>query len=79
MTDSTYVAQSMSCSVWNWERNGWKTSGGGDVLNRDLIEGLHGVISGLEEDGMHVRIWRVGREWNGDADAMVRVVLDRVV
>jgi ribonuclease HI len=23
---------------WNWQRNGWKTAIGADVLNRELIE-----------------------------------------
>jgi hypothetical protein len=34
---------------------------------------------GLEREGVSVRFWMVGREWNGEADGMVRAVLDRVV
>jgi ribonuclease HI len=39
-TDSRY---SIDCSEkWhkNWEKNGWKTSLGGDVVNKDVIQGI---------------------------------------
>ena len=79
MTDSEYVAKSMSLWVWKWERNGWRTSRGGEVENQDLIVVLHGLGKGLEREGVSVRVWRVGREWNGEADGLVREVLDVVV
>lgn len=75
MTDSEYVARSMSLWVWKWERNGWRTKEGGEVENQDLIVVLHGLGKGLEREGVNVRFWRVGREWNGEADGMVRAVL----
>jgi ribonuclease HI len=37
-TDSTYVLQGATKWVFGWIRNGWRTSTGGDVLNRDLWE-----------------------------------------
>ena len=39
-TDSTYVIQGISKWIHNWERRGWKTVDGKDVLNRELWEGL---------------------------------------
>ena len=36
MTDSNYVKQGITSWIHNWKRNGWKTSGGGDVKNREL-------------------------------------------
>ncbi|MBQ7154713.1 MAG: ribonuclease HI [Synergistaceae bacterium] len=40
-TDSSYL-QNAFVKRWlsNWKRKGWKTSAGGDVLNRDLWERL---------------------------------------
>jgi ribonuclease HI len=35
-TDSNYVKQGITSWIHNWKRNGWKTSGGGDVKNREL-------------------------------------------
>jgi ribonuclease HI len=36
LTDSNYVKQGITSWIHNWKRNGWKTSGGGDVKNREL-------------------------------------------
>ena len=44
-TDSTYVIQGIREWLYNWKRRGWKTSTGGDVLNRDLWERLDGLVS----------------------------------
>jgi ribonuclease HI len=71
MTDSEYVARSMSSWVWNWERNGWTKSGGGSVENAELQMRLHGLVTALKGSGVSVRFWRVRREWNEEADRMV--------
>lgn len=44
-TDSTYVIQGIEQWVHNWRRRGWRTATGGEVLNRDLWEGLHALTS----------------------------------
>lgn len=76
-TDSEYVARSMHEWVWAWEKNGWTKSGGRSVKNHDLMRRLHEKIKVFEQEyRMHVRFWRVGREWNEEADAMVDAVLD---
>ena len=36
ITDSNYVKQGITSWIHNWKRNGWKTSSGGDVKNREL-------------------------------------------
>lgn len=76
MTDSEYVARSMDSWVWNWERNGWRKKKGGAVENQDLLGALHGMMERLEMSGMRILFWRVGREWNVEADEMVNAVLD---
>jgi ribonuclease HI len=35
-TDSNYVKQGITQWIHNWKKNGWKTSSGGDVKNKDL-------------------------------------------
>ncbi len=37
-TDSTYIIYGITQWVWGWAKNGWKTSGGTEVQNRDLWE-----------------------------------------
>jgi ribonuclease HI len=39
-TDSSYVMKGITEWVWSWQRRGWKTATGGDVLNRELWEEL---------------------------------------
>jgi ribonuclease HI len=39
-TDSTYMISGITKSVWKWRNNGWKTTTGTDVANRDLWEEL---------------------------------------
>jgi len=36
ITDSNYVKQGITSWIHNWKKNGWKTSSGGDVKNREL-------------------------------------------
>jgi ribonuclease HI len=43
-SDSTYVIQGITQWVWGWRKRGWKTAQGGDVLNRDLWEGLSSLV-----------------------------------
>jgi ribonuclease HI len=42
-TDSTYVIRGIREWIHGWRRRGWRTAGGGDVLNRDLWERLAAV------------------------------------
>ena len=44
-TDSSYVIKGITQWVWNWQRRGWKTAAGGDVLNRDLWEQLLSLVN----------------------------------
>jgi len=46
-TDSKYVIQGITSWVLGWQKNGWKTAGKKDVINRDLWEALSFASSGL--------------------------------
>lgn len=43
-TDSTYLIRGITQWIWGWRRRGWKTAEGGEVVNRDLWEGLAEVV-----------------------------------
>lgn len=43
-TDSEYCIQSLTNWGYNWMANGWKTSAGKAVKNRDIIEPLFGLF-----------------------------------
>jgi ribonuclease HI len=40
VSDSRYVVDALSKWIHGWRRKGWRTSTGGPVLNRDLIEAV---------------------------------------
>jgi ribonuclease HI len=43
--DSTYVIRGIRDWIWAWQKRGWKTAEGGDVLNRQLWERLAGLVA----------------------------------
>jgi ribonuclease HI len=47
LSDSRYVVDSLSKWIHGWRRNGWRTSTGGAVLNRDLMEALDARVREL--------------------------------
>ena len=44
-TDSMYSKNCLTTWISNWVRNNWKTSQGGDVIHRDLIEEAVNTLS----------------------------------
>ena len=48
-TDSTYVIRGISEWIQSWERRGWKTMDGKDVLNRDLWERLLRLVQDRDD------------------------------
>jgi ribonuclease HI len=51
-TDSTYVIQGIRGWIFGWRKRGWKTSTGGDVLNRDLWERLDDLVRARGKGGV---------------------------
>ncbi len=47
ISDSRYVVDALSRWIHGWRRKGWRTAGGGPVLNRDLIEAIDALGSTL--------------------------------
>lgn len=48
-TDSTYVIRGIREWIRNWERRGWRTIEGKDVLNRDLWERLWQLVQDRDD------------------------------
>jgi ribonuclease HI len=61
-TDSSYVIKGITQWVWNWQRRGWKTAEGADVLNRDLWEQLLSLVNAR---GRHRIEWHWVRGHDG--------------
>lgn len=74
-TDSDYVAKSFTQYIWEWEVNGYRKTDGKPVQHMELIQDIHATIVAMEPH-MAVRFWRVDRQWNTEADALVNRVLD---
>jgi ribonuclease HI len=47
-TDSAYLLQGITMWVFGWEKNGWKTKTGDDVLNQDLWRELYSITYRLK-------------------------------
>lgn len=43
-TDSVYVIRGITQWIFNWKRNGWKNSGGQEVLNQDIWSELDDAV-----------------------------------
>ncbi|BCS30180.1 uncharacterized protein APUU_80483A [Aspergillus puulaauensis] len=67
-TDSAYMVNGATSWIRGWARNGWKTSAGASVKNRDLWECLIDEAERFHHYGMKVRFWRIPRECNTQAD-----------
>lgn len=76
MTDSQY---SINCAtVWarSWERRGWKTTGGEDVKNRDLVEGIRARMKEREDAGAETAFeWVKGHASNAGNEAADRLAV----
>lgn len=71
-TDSTYVVDGATKWTKTWTQNGWVTSTGEKVMNRDLWEMLLGEFERWKEEGLAIEFWKIPRELNALADAAAK-------
>ena len=77
VTDSKYLAESMSEFIWRWLENGWVNSKGARVKNYRLFLNVHESLQYFEQElGVDVRFWPVDRRFNQGADALANEALD---
>lgn len=67
-TDSAYVVEGITKWVRKWIRNGWQTSIGEDVKNKDLWQRLLVQIETFDNLNVKVQFWRIPRHLNTEAD-----------
>ncbi|KAM4056468.1 RNase H domain-containing protein [Hirsutella rhossiliensis] len=67
-TDAEYVAEGASTWARGWVRNGWRTSTGAEVKNKDLWEMLLGEVERWDSSGLKIQFWRIPRTLNLMAD-----------
>ncbi|PHH91007.1 hypothetical protein CDD83_1985 [Cordyceps sp. RAO-2017] len=67
-TDSEYVAEGATTWVRGWASNGWTTSTGAPVKNKDLWEALLGEFERWDYWGLKIQFWRIPRRLNSVAD-----------
>lgn len=71
-SDSAYIVNAMTGSIWKWQKNGWLTTNKTLVKNRDLWEKLLDAYYVLEKLNVSVDFWHVPREQNAEADSLAR-------
>jgi ribonuclease HI len=72
-TDSEYVVKGVTTWIRGWSNNGWVTSQGSPVKNRDLWEMLLLLVrKHKEKTGTDVLFWRIPRGLNTQADAAAK-------
>ncbi|KAK6842733.1 ribonuclease H-like protein [Apiospora arundinis] len=74
-TDSAYLVNGITSYINKWRHNGWKTSSGTDVKNRDLWEWLERLVDEYLDLGVAVDFWLVRREHNKEADTLANLGL----
>ena len=75
-SDSEYLVKGMTDWVGKWERNGWRTAKGGQVVNKRLFREVQDVVMELQNLGVGVVLWHVGREENWEADGLANGALE---
>lgn len=71
-TDSQYLVLGISQYIHVWRRNGWRTSRGEPVKNRDLWETIYDKLRELESLGFLVQFWLIPRHLNHEADRLAK-------
>ncbi len=77
-TDSQYLRSGITAWINNWKRNGWRTSAGRPVKNKDLWQCLEEASQGHEIDWCWVK-GHAGNVGNERADTLANQAMDRLM
>lgn len=75
-TDSKYVMNGIESWIYNWKKNGWKTTSKKLVKNRELWEDLDNQTSKHEINWQWVR-GHSGNNYNEIADSLARKFIEK--
>ncbi|NWS76451.1 RNH1 Ribonuclease, partial [Crotophaga sulcirostris] len=70
-TDSQFTINGITSWVDNWKTNGWRTSSGASVINKEDFERLDNLSKGIEIQWMHIP-GHAGFQGNEEADRLAR-------
>ncbi|NP_001272732.2 ribonuclease H1 [Taeniopygia guttata] len=70
-TDSKFTINGITSWVDNWKTNGWRTSSGGSVINKEDFERLDNLAKDIEIQWMHIP-GHAGFQGNEEADRLAR-------
>ncbi|XP_010218802.1 PREDICTED: ribonuclease H1 [Tinamus guttatus] len=70
-TDSKFTINGITSWVDNWKTNGWRTSSGGSVINKEDFERLDSLSKDIEIQWMHIP-GHAGFRGNEEADRLAR-------
>ncbi|XP_057877506.1 ribonuclease H1 [Melospiza georgiana] len=70
-TDSKFTINGITSWVDNWKTNGWRTSSGGSVINKEDFERLDNLVKDIEIQWMHIP-GHAGFQGNEEADRLAR-------
>jgi ribonuclease HI len=82
VSDSEYVVAGISTRIVKWKRNGYKASygRGQSIANKEKFMELDGLVTELADvHDVHVKFWRIDREYNKEADEMAGGALEMVM
>lgn len=77
MSDSQYTLDCVGKWVYTWQKNGWRTSKGEEVKNKDLIIQLYDLIKNHEVDLVKVKA-HVGILLNERADELAKKAMKSI-
>lgn len=70
-TDSMFTINGITNWVQGWKKNGWRTSAGKEVINKEDFVGLEKLVQGMDIQWMHVP-GHSGFVGNEEADRLAR-------
>lgn len=75
MTDSKYVYDTFTISIWMWRKDGSEDYEAKSMVNGELIDKIDQAILDLAGDKVLVRFWSVPREDNTEAEKLANSAL----
>lgn len=65
LTDSAWLAETMTFSIWKWHANGGLSASKKPVENFAAIDEVHGLMYGIAKDwGVDIKFWKIEKEHN---------------
>ena len=78
ITDSQYVKNGITMWIFNWKKNGWRTTNKQPVKNQDLWKELDSWVQKTKIQWSWVK-GHAGNTYNEMCDSMVRIEMDKII